>query len=84
MARHRYRRRRNPCPRLPRSHHDELWARISERNEFHANDPNSIYFAESDLQRYRARFVPPEADEPHLNYDGDPATVIAALEASRS
>ncbi|MET7712329.1 AAA family ATPase [Streptomyces sp. NPDC005407] len=64
--------------------HDELWARISERNEFHANDPNSIYFAESDLQRYRARFVAPEADEPHLMYDGDPATVIAALEASRS
>jgi predicted kinase len=64
--------------------HDELWARISERNEFHANDPNSIYFAESDLQRYRARFVPPEADEPHLAYDGDPATLIAALEASRS
>ncbi|MEU0332386.1 hypothetical protein [Streptomyces sp. NPDC006193] len=39
--------------------HDELWARISKRNEFHANDPNSIYFSESDLQRYRTRFVPP-------------------------
>ncbi|WTO99678.1 AAA family ATPase [Streptomyces sp. NBC_00197] len=63
--------------------HDELWARISERNEFHANDPNSIYFSESDLQRYRARFFPPEADEPHLPYDGDPAKVIAVLEASR-
>ena len=62
--------------------HDELWARISERNEFHANDPNSIYFAESDLQRYRARFVAPEADEPHLTYTGDPAAVITALEAS--
>ncbi|MDT0477988.1 ATP-binding protein, partial [Streptomyces sp. DSM 41014] len=24
--------------------HAELWARISKRNEFHANDPNSIYF----------------------------------------
>lgn len=63
--------------------HDELWARISKRNEFHANDPNSIYFSESDLQRYRKRFVPPQADEPHLLYDGDPAAVIAALEASR-
>lgn len=63
--------------------HEELWARISKRNDFHANDPNSIYFSESDLQRYRKRFVPPQADEPHLLYDGDPATVIAALEASR-
>ncbi|MEU3508785.1 ATP-binding protein [Streptomyces longwoodensis] len=63
--------------------HEKLWARISKRNEFHANDPNSIYFSESDLQRYRTRFVPPEADEPHVLYDGDPAAVIAALEASR-
>lgn len=62
--------------------HDELWARISKRNEFHADDPNSIYFSESDLQRYRRRFIPPTADEPHLLYDGDPAGVIAALEAS--
>lgn len=61
--------------------HDELWARISKRNEDHAHDPNAIYFAESDLQRYRTRFVPPESDEPHLKYDGDPAAVIAALEA---
>jgi predicted kinase len=60
--------------------HEELWARISKRNEFHANDPNSIYFAESDLQRYRARFVPPQDNEPHVLYDGDPAAVIAALE----
>ncbi|MEU4128179.1 AAA family ATPase [Streptomyces wuyuanensis] len=60
--------------------HDELWARISKRNEFHADDPNSIYFAESDLQRYRSRFIPPTADEPHLLYDGEPADVIAALE----
>ncbi|MFF3317043.1 AAA family ATPase [Streptomyces sp. NPDC003035] len=63
--------------------HDELWARISVRNEFHANDPNSIYFSESDLQRYRTRFIPPQADEAHLLYDGDPGTVIAALDASR-
>ncbi|MGW0144501.1 AAA family ATPase [Streptomyces sp. NPDC003333] len=61
--------------------HDELWARISKRNEFHANDPNSIYFSESDLQRYRTRFFPPEADEPHLLYDGHPASVIRALES---
>ncbi|WP_405671493.1 AAA family ATPase [Streptomyces sp. NBC_01530] len=63
--------------------HDELWARISERNEFHADDPNSIYFAESDLQRYRTRFIPPQADEPHLLYEGNTADVIAAMEASR-
>ncbi|MGW0703921.1 AAA family ATPase [Streptomyces sp. NPDC002867] len=61
--------------------HDELWARISKRNEAHAHDPNSIYFSESDLQRYRTRFVPPGADEPHVMYDGDAAAVIAALEA---
>ncbi|WP_369224630.1 AAA family ATPase [Streptomyces sp. R39] len=64
--------------------HDELWARISKRNAFHANDPNSIYFSESDLQRYRSRFVPPQADEPHILYAGDSTDVIATLEASRS
>lgn len=63
--------------------HEELWARISKRNEFHADDPNSIYFSESDLQRYRTRFIPPQEDEPHLLYDGDPAGVLAALEACR-
>lgn len=63
--------------------HDDLWARISKRNEFHADDPNSIYFSESDLQRYRTRFVPPKGDEPHVLYDGDPAAVIAALGTSR-
>ncbi|MFD8047673.1 AAA family ATPase [Streptomyces chartreusis] len=63
--------------------HDELWARISKRNEFHADDPNSIYFSESDLERYRTRFTSPGTDEPHLFYDGDPAAVIAALEAFR-
>jgi predicted kinase len=63
--------------------HDELWKRISKRNEFHADDPNSIYFSESDLQRYRTRFIPPQEDEPHLLYDGDTADVIAAMEASR-
>ncbi|MGA5893924.1 AAA family ATPase [Streptomyces venetus] len=63
--------------------HDELWARISKRNEFHADDPNSIYFSESDLQRYRTRFVPPEADEPHLRYNGDPEAVTAALDTAQ-
>ncbi|MFF5144238.1 AAA family ATPase [Streptomyces sp. NPDC013157] len=63
--------------------HDELWARVSKRNEFHADDPNSIYFSESDLQRYRTRFIPPQADEPHILYAGDSADVIAAMEASR-
>ncbi len=63
--------------------HDELWARISRRNDFHADDPNSIYFSESDLQRYRTRFIPPQADEPHLLYEGDATDVIAAMEASR-
>ncbi|ARX84748.1 ATP/GTP-binding protein [Streptomyces alboflavus] len=61
--------------------HDELWSRIRQRNEFHADDPNAIYFSENDLQRYRTRFVPPAADEPHLTYDGDPATVLAAMDA---
>jgi predicted kinase len=62
--------------------HDELWARISKRNEAHVHDPNSIYFSESDLQRYRTRFVPPESDEPHLMYSGDPAPVLAGLDAA--
>ncbi|MFG2464057.1 AAA family ATPase [Streptomyces canus] len=63
--------------------HDELWSRINKRNEFHTDDPNAIYFAESDLQRYRTRFIPPGAGEPHLTYHGDPADVIAATEASQ-
>lgn len=62
--------------------HDELWSRISKRNDLHAHDPNAIYFAESDLQRYRTRFVPPAEEEPHLSYEGDPATVIATLESA--
>lgn len=32
------------------------------------NGPNSIYFSENDLRRYRNRFIPPTADEPHLLY----------------
>ncbi|MFE1798192.1 AAA family ATPase [Streptomyces sp. NPDC059517] len=59
--------------------HDELWARINKRNELHKNDPNSIYFAESDLHRYRTRFVSPKRDEPHLLYDGDTSALLTAL-----
>lgn len=59
--------------------HDELWSRINKRNEAHAHDPNAIYFSENDLRRYRTRFVPPQADESHVTYQGDPAVVIAAL-----
>ncbi|GGT88876.1 hypothetical protein GCM10010244_12340 [Streptomyces coeruleorubidus] len=59
-----------------------FWSRISKRNEDHAHDPNAIYFSESDLQRYRNRFVPPESDEPHITYAGDPAAVLSALEAA--
>ncbi len=61
--------------------HEELWARIHERNKFHENDPNSIYFSESDLTRYRARFVPPNGNEPHLLYEGDPK-IIESWETS--
>jgi deoxyadenosine/deoxycytidine kinase len=64
--------------------HEDLWARISKRNEFHADDPNAIYFSESDLQRYRTRFIPPQVDEPHILYQGDPAAVISALENKRA
>ncbi|MEU5916791.1 AAA family ATPase [Streptomyces sp. NPDC047141] len=46
--------------------YEEFWNRISRRNEFHANDPNAIYFSESDLQRYRTRFFPPEEEEPRV------------------
>ena len=61
--------------------HDELWSRINKRNADHEHDPNSVYFSESDLQRYRTRFVPPESDELYVAFDGDPAAVIAFLEA---
>lgn len=61
--------------------HEELWARVSKRNARHQEDPNSIYFAESDLLRYRTRFMPPEPGEPHLAYDGNPESVIKALES---
>ncbi|MFC9267708.1 AAA family ATPase [Streptomyces zhihengii] len=59
--------------------HEELWKRISRRNALHAQDPNAIFFSESDLQRYRKRFVPPDKDEQHVVYDGDPASIIKTL-----
>ncbi|TSB24026.1 ATP-binding protein [Streptomyces benahoarensis] len=59
--------------------HEELWSRISKRNAQHEANPNAIYFAESDLTRYRTRFIPPQADEPHIVYAGDPASVLTAL-----
>jgi predicted kinase len=59
--------------------HEELWARVSKRNARHRDDPNSIYFSESDLLRYRERFIPPGPSEPHLSYDGDPESVVRAL-----
>lgn len=60
--------------------HEELWSRVSKRNARHEADPNSIYFAESDLIRYRNRFVPPAPGEPYLVYNGDPDSVLKALE----
>lgn len=59
--------------------HEELWARVSKRNDFHEGDPNAIYFSESDLKRYRTRFVPPQADEPHILYGGDASALLAVL-----
>ncbi|MFD5345926.1 AAA family ATPase [Streptomyces anulatus] len=60
--------------------HEELWSRVSERNARHKADPNSIFFSESDLARYRTRFIPPQAGEPHIIYGGDPGSVLEALE----
>jgi deoxyadenosine/deoxycytidine kinase len=61
--------------------HEELWSRVSKRNARHEDYANSIYFAESDLIRYRKRFVAPEPDEPHLVYDGDPEQVLKTLQS---
>lgn len=62
--------------------HEELWSRVSQRNALHEADPNSIYFSESDLARYRTRFTPPQADEPHIAYSGDPESVLKVLEGA--
>lgn len=60
--------------------HDDLWARIQGRNADTLDDPNSMYFSESDLLRHATRFEPPGPDEPHLVHDGHPETVLAALQ----
>lgn len=62
--------------------HEELWSRISRRNEFHKDDPNAIFFSEDDLKRYGARFVAPLDNEPHLLFAGDPA-IVESWEQSR-
>ncbi|WP_406739453.1 ATP-binding protein [Streptomyces sp. NBC_00853] len=59
--------------------HDELWERIEDRNQQTYDDPNSMYFSEDDLRRHAGRFEEPQADEPHLVYDGHSATVLRAL-----
>ncbi|MGM0345871.1 AAA family ATPase [Streptomyces sp. Adlamb9] len=64
--------------------HEELWSRVSQRNSQHESDPNSIYFAESDLARYRNRFFPPDGNEPHLVYTGDPDSILKALGVENS
>ncbi|MEV7535417.1 AAA family ATPase [Streptomyces hydrogenans] len=60
--------------------HDELWARIKGRNTNTLDDPNSMYFSESDLLRHAARFEPPEPNEPHLVHNGHLETVLTALQ----
>ncbi|MFD5219687.1 AAA family ATPase [Streptomyces tendae] len=64
--------------------HEELWSRVSKRNARHEDDPNSIYFAESDLLRYRKRFVAPEPGEPHIVYSGDPESVLKTLQSEQA
>jgi predicted kinase len=60
--------------------HDERWSRIKKRNALAHSDPNSIFFSEEDLKRFAGRFIPPGPEEPHLLYNGNPLTVIAALD----
>jgi predicted kinase len=59
--------------------HEVRWERIRERNAKSLVDPNSIEFSEEDLLRFAGRFYPPTADEPHIVFDGQPDTVLAAL-----
>ncbi|PJE97161.1 ATP/GTP-binding protein [Streptomyces carminius] len=63
--------------------HDVRWSRIRERNRNFHTDPNAIYFSEEDLRRFATRFVPPGEDEPHLVYDGNPGTVISAMQSGQ-
>ncbi|WP_435609724.1 AAA family ATPase [Streptomyces sp. C10-9-1] len=59
--------------------HEVRWDRIRKRNEQSLVDANSIEFSEEDLLRHAGRFSPPSDDEPHIVYDGHPATVLSAL-----
>jgi shikimate kinase len=63
--------------------HEELWSRVSKRDARHEDDANSIYFAESDLIRYRKHFVASQPDEPHLVYNGDPESVLKTLHSEQ-
>ncbi len=59
--------------------HEVRWSRIRERNRMADVDANSIEFSEEDLIRFAGRFHPPGPDEPHIVYDGQPETVLAAV-----
>lgn len=63
--------------------HEVRWDRIRRRNEQSLVDPNSIEFSEEDLLRHAGRFSPPTDDEPHIVYDGQPDSVLAAIQLSR-
>jgi predicted kinase len=63
--------------------HEVRWERIRERNANALIDANSIEFSEEDLRRFAGRFHPPTTDEPHIVYDGQPDTVLAALGVRR-
>ncbi|MFJ3043860.1 AAA family ATPase [Streptomyces tendae] len=60
--------------------HEVRWDRVRKRNEQSLVDANSIEFSEEDLLRHAGRFSPPTDDEPHIVYDGRPASVLAALQ----
>ncbi|MEU7222277.1 ATP-binding protein [Streptomyces chrestomyceticus] len=56
--------------------HTELWERVKERNQQTYDDPNAMYFSESDLRRHGGRFEPPDITEPHIIYTGSAVPVI--------
>ncbi|MEU8828801.1 ATP-binding protein [Streptomyces sp. NPDC048636] len=59
--------------------HETRWARIQRRNARAHADANAISFTESDLRRYEGRFISPSDTEPHIVYDGNPASILFAL-----
>ncbi|MGW5679295.1 AAA family ATPase [Streptomyces sp. NPDC003860] len=63
--------------------HEVRWDRIQKRNEQSLVDANSIEFSEEDLLRHAGRFCPPTDDEPHIVYDGQPDSVLTAIQLSR-